>query len=256
MIKPNLSLRLWRRRGVLVCVLLALAVLTALYYIEGAHQQVPPLLPWLTLLSLCWELSELCWDLHEFIIHLSNSSLRFLFLESWLLCWVCMSCVSEVGRGELCYLISSGGSGGVSSVAEWSTPRVLQHSFTAAVSKLLIVLGALEGKCFPESWQSFVVPKKWSLCFCGRVSCSAGTGTYRDRKWFCGSHSIFGSVMLLFVFKWSFKGFVELWWTQSLVLLQHWKCKTLLKLSDGAVCTFPLPISLEFQIFLEDRKPF
>ncbi|NWI77715.1 VMP1 protein, partial [Dryoscopus gambensis] len=33
------TIKLWRRRGVLVCVLLALAVLTATYYIEGAHQQ-------------------------------------------------------------------------------------------------------------------------------------------------------------------------------------------------------------------------
>ncbi|RMC10639.1 hypothetical protein DUI87_12350 [Hirundo rustica rustica] len=33
------TIKLWRRRGVLVCALLALAVLTALYYIEGAHQQ-------------------------------------------------------------------------------------------------------------------------------------------------------------------------------------------------------------------------
>ncbi|XP_072772944.1 vacuole membrane protein 1 isoform X3 [Taeniopygia guttata] len=33
------TIKLWQRRGVLVCVLLALAVLTALYYIEGAHQQ-------------------------------------------------------------------------------------------------------------------------------------------------------------------------------------------------------------------------
>ncbi|NXP27970.1 VMP1 protein, partial [Scytalopus superciliaris] len=33
------TIKLWHRRSVLVCVLLALAVLTAAYYIEGAHQQ-------------------------------------------------------------------------------------------------------------------------------------------------------------------------------------------------------------------------
>ncbi|KAF4789753.1 Vacuole membrane protein 1 [Turdus rufiventris] len=33
------TIKLWRRRGALVCVLLALAVLTAMYYIEGTHQQ-------------------------------------------------------------------------------------------------------------------------------------------------------------------------------------------------------------------------
>ncbi|NXG16206.1 VMP1 protein, partial [Grallaria varia] len=33
------TIKLWHRRSILVCVLLALAVLTATYYIEGAHQQ-------------------------------------------------------------------------------------------------------------------------------------------------------------------------------------------------------------------------
>uniref|UniRef100_A0A8C9NA75 Vacuole membrane protein 1 n=1 Tax=Serinus canaria TaxID=9135 RepID=A0A8C9NA75_SERCA len=33
------TIKLWRRRGLLACVLLALAVLTVLYSIEGAHQQ-------------------------------------------------------------------------------------------------------------------------------------------------------------------------------------------------------------------------
>ncbi|NWZ16017.1 VMP1 protein, partial [Agelaius phoeniceus] len=33
------TIKLWRRRGVLACVVLALAALTALYYIEGTHQQ-------------------------------------------------------------------------------------------------------------------------------------------------------------------------------------------------------------------------
>ncbi|KAJ7397612.1 Vacuole membrane protein 1 [Pitangus sulphuratus] len=33
------TIKLWHRRSILVCVLLALATLTATYYIEGAHQQ-------------------------------------------------------------------------------------------------------------------------------------------------------------------------------------------------------------------------
>lgn len=35
-----LFLRLWHRQSIVVSVLLLLAVLTATYYVEGAHQQV------------------------------------------------------------------------------------------------------------------------------------------------------------------------------------------------------------------------
>lgn len=102
-------LRLWHRRSILVSFLLMLAVLTAMYYAEGRHQQV-----WLSQVTNACPCAKVDilgieWGLRQIVTCLLNPfAWSFLLIVSWLaLCRVWVCCIWKMEEDQLYHVIYS-----------------------------------------------------------------------------------------------------------------------------------------------------